>query len=347
MFKIRLRNNCIATVITRCGGPIAFMFLVGFLAQDAAAQIRGSGIELNIKAAHVSVDHKEVVVGDVAEVSGSTPKIRKLVQQLDLDDLSKSDSVSISSGQVSARLLVAGFQATNFTIMGEPQIAVQFVKQQDLKRQIETKVAAELARQFGINFDDVRVRVSDKTEFRKISNAIDTTNFNVMAVFPNRLPLGEQMIRVEFVDSSGKRLAAQISLQITVLRDVVVSSVSIARGMVITADHVQSVKRPLANNNIELASLECIGCTATKDIPPYEILSTRVLSRSEQTNPIVVRRNDLVEVLLVKGSLNIRFRNAKAMTEGAVGDTIQVLNPNSNKRITAVVRDRSTVLVKR
>lgn len=346
MFTIRCNFRFFAQALACCASFAVFVSLVGISTNIASAQISGGGVVINLNTPHVTIDHKEVVIGDVAEVSGSTPKIRKLIQQLDLDDLLKLSSISVTRGQVSARLLVAGFRSSNFTITGESRITVQFLKQRDLKRQIESKVAVELARQFGIELDDVQVRLSDKADLKTIGNSIDASRFDVMVVFPNRLPLGDKLIRVELIDASGRRFSTQLPLQITVLRDVVVSSVPIARGMVITADHVQAVKRPLIDNSIELASLECIGCTATKDIPPHEIVSTRALSRSTSKNPIVVRRNDFVEVLLVRGSLNIRFRNAKAMTEGAVGDTIQVLNTNSNKRISAVVRDRSTVVVK-
>ena len=286
-----------------------------------------------------------MLVADVADIVGGTPKLRRLIGRLDLDELKDLKSVTITRRQIVARLLVAGFKSNNISVTGGASLQVRFVKQQDFRRVIEGKLAAEIARQFGIDEADVQINLSGKTDLAAISNAIDVHNFRVMTILPNRLPLGEKTIQTEFSDTNGKRFSTQLSMRIVVLKDVVVTSHPVPRGTVITAEHIQSVKRPLSSGNIELASLDCIGCTAAQDIPPHEIVSTQFLSKRKPQDRIVINRNDLVDILLVRGPVTIRIRNAKAMTAGAIGETIQVLNTASEKRINAVVKNRSTVLV--
>lgn len=310
------------------------------------AQSSSNVIELQIKGSAISVDHKELLISDVAELSGGRTKIRKLAGNLDLDELSLSRDVVVTSGQIRARLLVEGFPAENIKVTGPQRIQVRFIKQDDLHQRIESKIESELSRQFGVGIADVQVHLSPKTDLSQISDAIDVRQFEAMAIFPSKLPLGDKTIQVEFTDTKGQRLSTRINVQIIVMKEMVVTSSSVARGTVITASHVQTVKRPMASGNAELATVDCIGCTAIRDIPPYEIVSSRYVTKQQQQKQAVVKQNSLVDILLVRGRMNIRMRNAKALTSGAVGETIQVLNTESNKRISAIVKDQSTVVVR-
>ena len=330
---------------------IACMVLLCFFAtagsQLVAQQKKSNALELKFRQSQISVDHNEVAISDVMEVRGGTQKLRSLAGKQDLEVLENLQTEKITKQQVAVRLLVAGFDQDDFIISGDESTYVKFIRQDDLKQRIESKIESELARQFGVSIADVQVNLSPKTDFAQIGNSIDVSKFDLMAIFPSKLPLGDKTIQTEFIDRLGERITKRLNVQIVVMKEMVVTSEIVARGTVITADHVQTVKRPMANdNNIELASLDCIGCTAVRDIPPYEIVSTRYLTRQAPKKQVVIRQNSLVDILLSKGRISIRMRNAKALKSGAVGDTIPVLNLDSNKQINAVVRDQSTVVVR-
>ena len=315
--------------------------------QLVAQQKKSNALELKFKQPQISVDRQEVSIADVMEIRGGTQKLRRYAGKQDLEVLQNLQTAKITQQQVMVRLLVAGFDRDDFSIAGDRFAFVKFIRQDDLKQRIESKLESELARQFGVSIADVQVRLSAKTDVAQVGEAIDVSQFDIMAIFPNKLPLGDKTIQTEFIDGRGERVTKRLNVQIVVMKEMVVTSGIVPRGTVITADHVQTVKRPMANdNNIELASLDCIGCTAIRDIPPYEIVSTRYVSRETPKKQMVVRQNSPVDILLSRGRVNIRMRNAKALKSGAVGDMIPVLNTASNKLINAVVRDQSTVVVR-
>ena len=99
------------------------------------------------------------------------------------------------------------------------------------------------------------------------------------------------------------------------------------------------------DNRVELAGADCVGCTAVRDIAPHEVITTRHISRKPSRKQVILKRNDLVDVVLIKGPLTIRVKNAKVMSNGGKGERVRVLNTNSNKEFSAIVQDSATVVV--
>jgi flagella basal body P-ring formation protein FlgA len=59
-------------------------------------------------------------------------------------------------------------------------------------------------------------------------------------------------------------------------------------------------------------------------------------STRDVTNPLVVKRDDMVEVVFAMEGVNLSLQ-AKAMGAAAVGDTVSLMNLSSKKVIQAVV----------
>ena len=294
----------------------------------------------------VTVAESELTIGDVCQIRGGTAQARTQIASLDLDELLPGKPTTVSKQQVAVRIALAGISRKSFELSGPNSIDIRLIENEQLQQRIESKIAAELSLQFGIPQSDVRVRLLDTAALKRLRKSVDTTSFKTMAYFPTQLPLGDRHIQLEFSDSSGNQMTEKMHVQIVVLHDVLVTSGVVSKGTVITAEHVQQIKRPLLNNKVDPATIDCLGCTVSRDIAPHEIVTLRHISRKPTRKQIVVKRNDLVDILLVQGPLRLRLKNAKVMTNGGKGDVVRVLNTNSNKEINAVVQDRTTVLVK-
>ncbi len=303
-------------------------------------------IQISIRSNRASVSKTEILVSDVCDIQGGSAQQRKKVGFLDLDDVQVGGSTDISKQQIGVRIALSLGMRHNIKISGPNSVKVSFVPIEDLQQRLEDKIRAELSSQFGIQISDVRIRLLDTSVLLGLKKAIDTTEFDVMAFLPAQLPLGEKYVQLELSDKRGNRINQKVHLRIVVLRDVFVTTKGVTRGAVITADHIQSIKRPMLDNSVELAGKDCLGCAATRDIPPHEILTTRHVTRKPAPKKIGLKRNDLVDILLIQGPLRIRVKNAKVMTNGSKGEIVRVLNTNSNKQINAVVVDQSTVVVK-
>ena len=303
-------------------------------------------IRVAMRSSRLSVSQPEISVGDVCKIQGSSSQLRQQISELDLDVASVGQPIVVSKQQIDVRIALAGFASHAIRVSGPDSVEINFVPDENLQHRLERNIKSELSSQFGIPSEDIRIRLLDSNSIASVREAIDTTNFKTMVFFPSQLPLGEKSIQVEMTDTVGNRLIQKFKAQIVVLRDVFVTTGTVAKGSIISQKHVQKIKRPLIGNTVDLAGAECLGCTASRDIPPHEVLTNRYLKKRAVAKPAGVKRNDLVDIILTQGPLTVRVKNAKVMTNGAVGQTVRVLNTNSNSQINAVVLNQTTVTVK-
>ena len=85
-----------------------------------------------------------------------------------------------------------------------------------------------------------------------------------------------------------------------------------------------------------------VGKTASRNIESNQLLQASYF-RSRRSNETLVRRSDLIDVFIQFGGGQVRLKDAKVMSAGGnAGDTIEVLNTKTNKRLSAIVVDRNT-----
>ena len=329
--------------------PRFILTLVAFYCVWASPDllIADNPVQINIRSSEVGVSKRVITVGDLADVSEGTQRLRNQISELDIDSISKNSSrTTVSVKQIEVRLMLAGIATTDFEVSGPDTINVRLTTSEDLQQKIELDVQNELATQFGLKASDVQVQLLDKRKLRSIQKSIDTSNFTTMVVFPVKLPIGEKTIQVDFVDNIGNRVNSRLAMRILVVKEVLVTKNRIPRGTVITADYVQRIRRPIADDSVQPADAShCLGCVAKTDIPQHEVLATSYLTKPTEQQQMLVKRNDFVDVVIERGPITIRLKNAKVLSPGSAGDVVQVLNTSTNKPLTAIVRDKQTVVV--
>lgn len=306
-------------------------------------------LKVIIRSTQTGVTNPIVTIGDIADVTGGTSSERKQILKLDLDDLSTSSSTStLSRAQLEVRLLLAGFDQQDFELQGPLETQVRLTRPADFQDRVEQNLVDEIARQFGVPTADIQVQLLDSKPLQSIQKKIDTSNYSLLAVFPSRLPVGEKKFHVDFMDHHGNRASGRFEARVIVMKNVMVTTSQIPKGTVITADYVQQIKRPLADDQINIANVKtCLGCVAAKDIPQHEILTTNyVTSQANYSRRPLLNRGDIVSVVTSIGPVSVRLKTAKVLTSGSPGDLIQLLNTESNLRFSGIIRDKNTVEVR-
>ncbi len=92
-------------------------------------------------------------------------------------------------------------------------------------------------------------------------------------------------------------------------------------------------------HNIVLDPAHLIGLT-----PRRMVLAGKPILADEVQAPVIVKRGDMVTMKFEKGTLALTTR-AKALQDGAMGDTIRVVNATSNKMLDAQVSGSQEVVV--
>ncbi len=124
-------------------------------------------------------------------------------------------------------------------------------------------------------------------------------------------------------------------------RDVVVTRAALRRGQPIQVSDFAVERRDVLQGRETLSELPASisGLELVESLPA----GAPVTARSLQLSP-VVRRGELVEALVVDGSMSISLK-VEALENGAPGQTVRVRNLTTRKEFRGKVRDEQTILV--
>lgn len=117
------------------------------------------------------------------------------------------------------------------------------------------------------------------------------------------------------------------------VQDVPVLNREVAPGDVVREADIEWLKLPAdrVSQNIITSSTQLVGMSPRRAVKMGEPLRA-----ADMQAPLVVKKGDLVEVAFISGALTLTAR-AKALQSGALGDTVDFVNPRSNRTLQGVV----------
>ncbi len=308
-----------------------------------------------------------LVVGDFAILTGGSAALRAKAASLDLEQLNQSQkSVEIKSEQVMYRLMLAGISRQEFLMTGKSEIIAKLKPEfssnssiqssnrngdsslRGTQERLEESLAIQIASKFGLDSGKLVVRLDGASAKTLSKLDIDPDFCLIEGGIGIDVPVGAVRLQTQLRERSGEVVRSNLSVNVSVLRDLVIAKRNISKGELFDDDNVQHVSRPVSDKNVRFASYaQAIGKSATGDIQQYSVVRIQnVAAPSTQRLRPDVSRNKIVTALVAVGSLKVELKNARTVTEGRIGETIEIINPNSKKRMVAVVIDSNTVEVR-
>ena len=297
----------------------------------------GRGVIIALAQQPVAVKHRTVRIGDVARVVGGTTAQQRFIAELDLETLIDQSECRVHKPQVITRLLLSGFSRDEFEVTGPESVMAWRTSPTQIRDHLLRRIAEALGEQFGMESTNITVRLVGEGPLSEIESAFPEPSFDVRVLPPNEFPIGRHRLSVEMSDSAGRRLQAVLDCQVGVSMRVAIVTQPVARGSVIRSDMVRLVDREIVAKADYANPGEVVGRTANRYVPSNSILLASYLLTTRGRAAAVIQRNDLIDVVVPIGSGEIRLKNAQALEAGGVGDVIEVLNPNSGRRINASV----------
>jgi flagella basal body P-ring formation protein FlgA len=309
--------------------------------QASAQQIR-----VAIKDSAVVSKHSIIRIDDIADLSGGSDSDRQRMARLDLESMNAiPDHCEILRRQVVIRLLVDGFPRDQFEVEGPQSITVRSEMPANLRPRLESDLQKEISRQFALNDDRVSVRLTNETQLQSVRRRLGGATFNTKVLLSPQLPLGRTNIEVEFSMQAGDRFVERFETQVVVEMSLAIAKEPIGRGQTLRNEMFDIVTRPVVRKADFALASAVVGQVAKRDISSNEvILRGHVGKLVARTDP-VIKRNDLLDVIVPLGASEIRLKNARSLSVGDVGDTITVVNTRSNRQLSAVVVDRNLARV--
>jgi flagella basal body P-ring formation protein FlgA len=323
---------CLARLASRLttmkrGAACALALAVAALALvPAAAQVTGSPTPAtpSLKRS-VTVASDIVRIGDLVDNAGASARIA-VFRAPDLGQ----------TGTVSAMRVVEAVRAHGLTIIesrGVSEVAVTHASRVITIKDLESRIADVVAGQPGVG-EAKNLAVTLDREARPIHvEASVTADLQVARAYYDPRS-GKFDVTFEVPGSSAARRAPlrYVGTAIEMVEAVVVMR-SIGRGEVVKASDLTIERRPKAEVRGDFVSgvVDVIGRAPRRQLRAGEVLRTADLMKPE-----IVQRNETVTLIYQAPGLVLTMRG-KALDSGVEGETINVLNVQSKRKVQGTV----------
>ncbi|QDV44133.1 flagellar basal body P-ring biosynthesis protein FlgA [Stieleria neptunia] len=311
--------------------------LISFLVLARQDALSAGDVVVALHQTSSTVADTTVRIGDIANVLNATPSQRRDIEQLDLESLRDQDDCSITRKHVEMRLLLAGYERHSFNIIGPSTVSARRSSPAKLRSKLEQLLASDLGRQFAVAPERVAIRLTQTPQLATLEPKLAAGDFAVDLIPRNAFPIGRTRLAVAIIDSAGNQYSHSFDAQVSLSMKVAIASQPIAQGTVLKPDMFRLVDRSITQNADYANPDSTVGRTASRYIASNTILLTNHFHNTRAGHSQTVKRNDLVDVVISVGQGEIRLKNARAMEAGQIGDMIEVLNPQTNRRFNASI----------
>jgi flagella basal body P-ring formation protein FlgA len=245
-------------------------------------------------------------------------------------------SVSIQKKEIYEKLVGNGFQSTE--LKGPERITVQrkgiVVKPSFFKDQVYRYIVENSRWKDGVQVEIISTKeiVIPESGVRWQLIPANGQDFFGSVLFE---------VRAFSNDSNDVLYSNWITAKLKIVKEVAVSNNEIQRNQSITAADIRWESREISvfTKDAVLDKEEIIGHRADRFIRANSIITGSLMEKK-----FLVRRNETA--LLVARLKDIKAETSvKVLSDGCLGDTVQVMNPNSKKIITAHVTGKNIVEV--
>ena len=310
----------------------------------AATCAVAADLRVVLKKSPAIVHAPDVSIGDVATVHGASNAMRERIANLELDFIEDSQqrSLTITRRQIEIRIRLDGVENYRFKVDGDPVIQVFYASNDEIRSRIELLLKQEISRQFNLQPEAVSLRFLESEKISQAAAQLTSEKFEANVILPAGTPMGRQRIEVDFTDSrTGKTFVQDFHVDVVVQTPVALTRQEITRGQLIESSMIRVVTRPLRSPQNIASSDFVVGSTASRDIPSNQVVLASYVTKTLSGKRPVVQRGDLLDVIVPVRTGQIRLKNAKAMSAGAAGDSITIMNTRSKRELNAIVIDRN------
>ena len=309
-----------------------------------STQVSAEDLNLTIKSSAIELSRELIRIADVANVKADNLADKQAIERLDLDEFKNDKPIEISRKQIEMRIRLAFAKFDRIQVTGPDKIKAQRVSANSRRTRIKALVTKAIVNQFGIDSQDLRLTVQPVVNF-------DQSKFDLQRLasaqvsLPTELPLGKARIDLAYDDASGNEIRLPLDCRVSVVADMLVATKNLDRGTVLTTNDYKRVRRPINDRRMVPAAVsDLAGKQTSAVIPMHGVIQLANLRPAAKRN--LVARNDVVDVKYTQGAINLRIKNAKVVTPGGKGDRVEFINPESQKRLAAIVVSESLLEIR-
>jgi len=272
----------------------------------------------------------QVTLGDVAEVEGENTESLRAVELTPA--ASPGASKRVDATVVASRLKAAGVKPQDIEIKGSRSVSVTTLHQEVTREMIADQLGHFIESQMPWDAAKTEIHVSLPLQDLLVPQGELWLEWKPD---PQYRYVGTGSFRCEATVDGQVKKTFTCKAVIETFDEVVVAAREISRGKALTRDDLKLERRPLSA--LREAGLrdpsEAVGFMARTAIAPGQIITPRMV-----TPPSIIKRNQLVTVETRAGGLHVQTQ-ARAESDGAVGDVITCVNLNSRQGFQGIIRE--------
>lgn len=295
--------------------------------------------QLRVKAA-VSVRGMDVRIGDVCEITPANATTAAIAQLRFGPAPTNGYARTITRTDLIQALAAAGVQLATVTLTGADEATVQGimvdVSPADLLEAARTSLQAQLAVEGG----DVELTAPQELRYVKAPPGRVSQDLRARVRGTNTGP-NSAVVDVEILVDGECFRKVPVTFQLQRYQMVLKTLGTIAKDSPLGPDNVTLVREPLAQSSgmfLDRAD-QIAGMHAAKNLQP-----NRLLTLGDIMPPAVIRRGDIVTVVLTKGHVKVTAR-AMANEDAPLDARISLTNLNSRGILTGIVHGPGLVVI--
>lgn len=210
---------------------------------------------------------------------------------------------------------------------------------EELKNEISNKINKQIAQQLKEYSDDFEINIFGIPKNTILTNEAIKPKIETISQNPNFSPNSYNRILIK--DSKGSLIKAfPITVQTKVFAPVLVASEIIPFNQTINQTNTTIKRTEISKHLGKTYKTQTNGLISKKNYQKGNV----ILADYTKTKSSILK-NSNIDVIFVSKSLSIKLR-AKALQEGAIGDTILVKSEKYNKTYNAVVKSENEAIVR-
>lgn len=300
-------------------------------------------VVVTLKDSEVSTSNPQVLIRNVARISGGPSGIAERIGDLDIDSIDAASKTSrVSQEQVAIRIAIAGINDRDYVVRGAGSVQTRLIERRQISQGLEAMLTNALATRYSIPADRIVVTLQSDSNQTELTGLTDV---KLTSTMPLELPLGATRLPLRSYTPLSGSQTQYLSVVIAILRDMTVATRDISKGQVITAKDVTIVRRPVTTKRASFLTLDqTIGTTARMNVPSFSLIKPTDVQSVSQFEKLV-KRNTEVNAVFTHGNLEVTLRGARTKSAGNKGDLVKFTNPNNGAILEGVVVDSRTLKV--
>jgi flagella basal body P-ring formation protein FlgA len=289
----------------------------------------------------------QVLLRDVAKVKCRSFSDQTAAEAVELRLLDLSvDEETITAQSVTSRLVLAGWSIEEIQVFGAPEVQVSFREPDLLTDTVIEEAALEAAYAFiGGDKEDMSVKLQNvfvqslPPAMRKIDGLM------ARVIPPARVVPGRCIMQIQLWDGESIISTRAAAFDIRKRQTVAVATIALTRDRPIDERSVQFERRFVTTTFDELDPSQVYGQRVRSNVVAGTILQARDLQTTSRGSQIIVKKGDLVTAYARVGKLETRLRNVEAMQDAGIGDSVKLMNRESDNLFSGKVIGAGAVRV--